>query len=106
MSRTFRRTNVSTLEKWFVNHRLEMNRPYGVRWVEIQHNSNEYKKKLAIFQSDSYRDGCREPGPKWFRTLVAERPQRRFNKNELIKFMLNPEYETMCVDMCYLPYWG
>ena len=61
-------------------------------------------KDLAEYHSDAYHN-FKEPGPAWYRKLVTERPQRRINKRELQKFMLDPDYEPMCIDMMYLEYW-
>lgn len=96
MSRTYRRKNVSLHCHWW----------YGYWWGNLPKDSQEYKEKLAWFHSDAYIDGLREPGPAWFRKLYTERPQRRYNKNELRKFMLDPEYEPMVIEMDKIPYWS
>jgi hypothetical protein len=47
----------------------------------------------------------KEPGPAWFRNLCSDRPLRRDVKNELKKFMSNPNYEPIIVSKGKLPYW-
>jgi hypothetical protein len=76
-------------------------------WVPLEPGSVEYQKESAKYHSDAGSHNFKEPGPGWFRNLFATRPNRRYNKNELRKFVLNPEYDPEILDnnAKILPYW-
>ncbi len=112
MSRTYRRVGQPKRHGWFDDLRW-----YTSEWVRSEYgfkilyrrqypkDSLEYKKGKARYHSDAGTHCCKEPGPSWFRTLYAERPNRRAAKNELRKFMFNEEYEPLVVAKPRLPYW-
>lgn len=108
MSRTYRRTK-NYSKGWMTDKGY-----YCSEWtwdcgyyhqIPLSKDSEEYKRKSAKYHSDAGTTNFKEPGPSWFRNLYSERPQRRFNKNELHKFMLDTNYEPMCVEMDKMPYW-
>lgn len=111
MSRTYRRVRQHKNKRW--NDDL---RYYVSEWVrspsgwllyrrQFPTNSIEYKKGKARYHSDAGSHCCKEPGPRWFRNIFAERPNRRKTKAELRKFMLNKEYEPIITSKPRLPYW-
>ena len=100
MSRTIRRKNYP---KWMISTRTEKY-SYALR-TYIPLTVLEQLKALAKFHSDATPKYSGGAGPSWFRNMYADRPARRQNAQELRKFMLNPEYEPMCVAKPKLPYW-
>lgn len=112
MSRTYRRVGQTKRRGWFDNLSW-----YVSEWVrsdcgymalyrrQYHKDSLEYKRGKARYHSDAGSHSCKEPGPSWFRTLYAERPNRRAAKNELRKFLHNEDYEPMVVSKPKLPYW-
>lgn len=97
MSRTYRRKKDSgTMHDW--SYRLSVYKILGK-------TESEVTKLKSVFYSDSYGCSFKEPGPSWFRNLYTERPTRRYNREELRKFMLDNEYEPMCVVKPKLLYW-
>jgi hypothetical protein len=114
MSRTFRRRHTTQNGMWsdleyYTSERVYPFESYG--WyrssvlVPFERGSKEYKKGKARFHSDMGTTSFKEPGPHWFRNLFSDRPLRRHDKNELKKFMLDPEYEPMCNAYWKLDYW-
>lgn len=109
MSRTYRRTKNpnsfwhSRKDSWCSTWERVLPGVYELK--PIPKDTDEYARKSAYYHSDAYTHECKEPGPAWYRNLYTERPQRRFNKNELRKYMLNEDYEPMCVEMERMPWW-
>jgi hypothetical protein len=66
--------------------------------------SLDYKKAKAHYHSDK-TSKFKEPGPSWFRNMFSERPLRRRNRRELLRFARVPEYEPMVFDKYPLDYW-
>lgn len=104
MSRTYRRKDLKSDISFVGTELVWLNRPYSWGMMRKPLTGEALAKDLAEYHSDAYRN-FKEPGPAWYRKLVTERPQRRINKRELQKFMLDPDYEPMCIDMMYLEYW-
>lgn len=105
MSRTKRRKQALEYDMyWCLTEYVRV--PNSWQWVRvpIPPKTKEYKKALAEYHSDAFRN-FKEPGPSWYRNLFAERPQRRTSKHELHKFMLDEEYEVMLNPKDKLPYW-
>ena len=101
MSRTYRRRSGNQRYKeWYVGQWVS---GWG-QCVEYDRDSREYKKGLAEYHSDRW-DWIKEPGPSWFRNLVAERPQRREAKRQLQKFLRDPKFEVCLNAKDSLPYW-
>lgn len=103
MSRTYRRKEVKNhhrLIKWEL-------RDYSHYPLSVQHHpkSEEGKRLLAIYHSDTGTHDFREPGPSWFRNLFTERPQRREAKNEIRRYFLNEDHEVMLAPKNPLEYW-
>lgn len=73
--------------------------------VYYRRDSKEGKKRIAKYHSDGEVHNFKEPGPSWFRNLTNTRPIRRYNKNELKKYLADQEYEPMCESMGKLEYW-
>ena len=90
---------------------------YVSEWVLAEHgyyiahrrpypkDSKEYKKGYARYHSDAGSHSCKEPGPGWFRNLYSQRPYRRKARNEIRKFIFDPNYEPMILSKDKLPYW-
>jgi hypothetical protein len=81
-------------------------RLYSYKWSS---RGIVYEKKVvnkAIYwqshKDSTYR--CKEPGPKWFRNLFTERPQRREVKRQLNKFLLDPDFEVLLDSKASLDY--
>ncbi len=103
MSRTFRRKNCTYEEyDWvllsWAGYSLHVSR------IRLDKKSKEGKKRLARYHSDA-GGYYKEPGPAWYRRIVAQVPLRRSSKNELRKFMLNEELEVIIETKPPLPYW-
>lgn len=98
MSRTIRRKGEKNKNLWYVER-------YFSNWGDYSPDSIEWKRRKSYYHSDSFDVTFKEPGPSWFRNLYTERPLRRKNKNELKKFLNNPEYEPMCEERGKLKYW-
>lgn len=116
MSRTYRRRHTTKNGMWTDLEYYTSNWTYpfaddGEWWptarvqVPFPKDSAEYRKGKAIFHSDAATTNFKEPGPSWFRRMFTERPMRRYNKNEIRKWMNNPEYEPIVYDMMPLEYW-
>ena len=102
MSRTYRNRDDSDI--WWATQELVRYEPYKWNWFKLDPSSKEAKIKKAKLRSDAYK-AFKEPGPAWFRNLMTERPQRRFAKNEIRKWMLDAEYEVMILSKHPLEYW-
>ena len=114
MSRTYRRRHTTQNGKWtdFEYYTSELVFPFGNIWYfsasvskPFEKGSPEYKKGKARFHSDMGTTSFKEPGPHWFRNLYSDRPLRRHNKNELRKYILDPDYEPICLEYWKLDYW-
>lgn len=125
MSRTYRRKNVTQEYYWVLRESfasdediekykdsiVTINYPRWGGWdryymdIHFSETSEEGKKRLAHYHSDAGTIRCKEPGPRFWRNLTAERPLRRYNKQELKKFMKDSDYEPMCLEMGELEYW-
>jgi hypothetical protein len=78
------------------------------RTIEIyplEYGTQEYRRESAKYHSDARSKGLNYNGPKWFRNRVVERPQRRQAKEELRKFLLNPDHEVCLNPKNHIPYW-
>ena len=107
MSRTYRRTKNKvdkSDKKYFCSESVKLN---GFQWIWVPYSEHslEYKKGSARYHSDSGSHNCKEPGPKWFRNLYAERPHRRKSKLQLKQFIQDPDYEVIVRTKPKLPYW-
>lgn len=114
MSRTYRRRHTTQNGMWtdleyYTSERIY---PFADSWyfsasvrVPFEKGSPEYKKGKARFHSDMGTTTCKEPGPHSFRNLYSDRPLRRHDKNELRKFILDNDYESMCNSYWKLDYW-
>lgn len=107
MSRTYRRTG-SNVYGWNSKESALsfLSRNAEHRWCgeKLKPGTKEYKEALARYHSDS-TSSFKEPGPSWFRNMFTERPMRRINKRELLKFMRVKDYEPMVYAKYPLPYW-
>ena len=106
MSRTFRRKDLKEDTLWVGTEWVYVDTPnWGYTGIyRISMQDKELVKALAHYHSDAYKP-FKDPGPSWFRNIFTERPQRRINKRELQKFMLDPDYEPICFDKKPLGYW-
>lgn len=112
MSRTIRRKNApyngNRGYKWSVRD-VGWEKING-RWYRThlvyEPDTIEYKKGISEFHRDDDTIGySKEPGPAWYRNMLAERPLRRKHKNELRKAILDDEYEPDVVAKGKLTYW-
>lgn len=107
MSRTYRRTSNCDHElPWVTQRLIRIPGHYYNRyvWEPLDPESAEYAQALARYHSDAHRS-FREPGPRWFRNLFTERPQRRKAKLQCKKYLTNPEYEIILNAKDKLTYW-
>lgn len=113
MSRTYRRRHTTQNGMWTDLEYYTSDRvyPFGMCYprvsvtVPFEKGSLEYKRGKARFHSDMGTTSFKEPGPHWFRNLYSDRPLRRHNKNELRKYILDPDYEPICLEYWKLDYW-
>ena len=106
MSRTYRRKATDpTDKKWSVSEHVRIEGTWSYIWVPYPKNSNEYKKGSAKYHSDAGTHNCKEPGPSWFRNLYTERPQRQEARQQLKKFMNDPDFEVILNAKDPLEYW-
>lgn len=101
MSRTYRRKSgkledFSKLSRWVPGKFI---REYYVP------GQKEYNALKAIYHSDSGTTDFKEPGPRWHRNLFYHRPLRRYNKQELQKFVKDEEYCYNCTNKWKKVYW-
>jgi hypothetical protein len=73
--------------------------------VPLAYDTQEYRRESAKYHSDARTKGMNYNGPRWFRNQVVERPQRRQAKEELRKFLLDPEHEVCLTPKNHIPYW-
>ena len=107
MSRTYRRTGSNVYgwnSKEIAMSVLSKSAAHRWHWDKLDPDTKEYKEALAVYHSDK-TSSFKEPGPSWFRNMFSERPMRRHNKRELMKFMRVPEYEPMVFEKYPLQYW-
>lgn len=102
MSRTFRRKNATEEKNWVLTDWVYVS-GFSQK-VRIPEKSREGQKAVAKFHSDAH-PSFKEPGPKWFRNLFAERPQRREAKRQLKNFLKDPDREVILRAKDPLPYW-
>lgn len=102
MSRTYRRKSIPIPK--YVTTEYVYDWDNG-RYRDLDKNSKEYKKSLAIYLSDAGSHSCKEPGPSWFRNLYTERPQRREAKRQLQKYLLDEEFVVILNAKNKLEYW-
>ena len=125
MSRTFRRKNVTQEYYWVLRESfasaediekykdsiVTINYPRWGGWdryymnIHFSETSEEGKKRLAHYHSDAGTIRCKEPGPRFWRNLTAERPHRRESKLQLKKYILNNEYVVVIPSKPKLEYW-
>lgn len=89
MSKTYRRKN----KTWNFNpYQYSFDNGYLHR-LPLNKDSQEFKKEKAHFHSDSYNGmGV----PHWYVNTFFEKPNRRKTKQELLKWIKNPEnYEVL-----------
>lgn len=102
MSRTYRRKN-ETKDLWWVITDYTYIRPLCM-FIRYRMSDAEAKVALAKYHSDAYR-GFREPGPRWYRNLTAERPQRREAVRQLREYMKDSEFVVILPPKNKLKYW-
>lgn len=95
MSRTYRRAKGK--DKYLVTGR------YGVLHTYVGHcqelyldiHSAEAKKNIKRFQSDSGNCWINFRGPSWFLREFVQVPYRAKARQELMKWMKNPDHEVL-----------
>ena len=112
MSRTYRRKKQRTYRgygfqtlNWATSKLVRIEGTCRFVRVPIDPGSQEYKERVAKYYSDAGTTDFKEPGPSWFRNLFTERPLRRYNKEELRRYLQNPDYEPMVEEKGKLEYW-
>jgi hypothetical protein len=111
MSRTYRRKNGDPQELDWVLTKTEWTWRYwadGSMWrewrkIHIDPKSPEGKKALNRYHSDGSKAYWR--GPMWFHKEYAQVPYRVRAKNEIHKYMRNPDYEVIIEDKPHREYW-
>lgn len=105
MSRTYRfRKDADWLERDALRELVRIAR-FRWEWQPISRNSKQGRKKLALMHSDAKRSWMNYRGPAWFRREFAQKPYNTRAKNELHRYMRNPDYEVVLESMPHLPYW-
>lgn len=115
MSRTFRRRNTTKNGMCDLEYYTsEVIRPWNEytwsgAWVTVffEKDSKEYKRGKAKFHSDAGTCSFKEPGPSWYRRMF-HKMYKSHVRQELHKFMRNPEYEVDLHDSTekyHMDYW-
>ena len=91
----------SVLTDWIWEHEWFMR---GSR-VRIDPSSKEGRRRLARMHSDAKKGVMRWRGPSWFVHEYHQVPYRQRARQELHKFMKNPEYEVQLESKPHLTYW-
>lgn len=73
--------------------------------IHIDPNSLEGRKRLAKMHSDKKCSVWRWRGPGWWVHEYHQVPYRQKARQELIKFMKDPEYEVQIPRKPYLTHW-
>ena len=81
MARTYRRLKFRL---------VDFNSPFCGYWWYVTEDYGDFVK----LYSDKTTN-CKEPGPSWFKRKTYTVPNRRFNKLELHRFMLDTNHEVM-----------
>lgn len=95
MSRTYRR--VKGKDRYFITGQHGLLRQY-VGWHFYHYldvNSPEAKKIIKRFQSDSGDCFINFRGPSWFLREFVQVPYRAKARQELMKWMKNPDHEVL-----------
>lgn len=107
MSRTYRRrsNHYGWNDRYYALSKFVKIEGYSF-WdrVPMDPASYEYRKALAVYHSDR-TSNFKEPGPSWFRNMFTERPMRRHNKRELIRFVRIDNYEPIVYSKWPLDYY-
>jgi hypothetical protein len=78
---------------------------YNWVYVNIDPTSKEARKRIAKLHSDAKKGVMRWRGPGWFVHEYHQVPYRQQARQELIKFMKDPDYEVQILRKPYLTYW-
>ena len=99
-------------EQWLIHeNRILEDWAYDVIWergssvVRIDPNCYEGRQRLAKMHSDKKRGVWRWRGPGWWVHEYHQVPYRQRARQELIKFMKDPDYEVQIPRKPYLTYW-
>jgi hypothetical protein len=98
-------------DKWLIKHNRvleELKRVEGTwqwNWVKLDPTSKEAQDRIAKMHSDAKHGVMRWRGPGWFVRDFHQVPYRQRARQELMKFMKNPDYEVQIESKPYLTYW-
>lgn len=105
MSRTKRFKHDKWLEKQVLQDLKRIGSTYHWEYFSIDPTSAEAIKRLAKMHSDAKCGIMRWRGPGWFVHEYHQVPYRQRARQEIIKFMKNPDYEVQIESKPYLTYW-
>ena len=106
MSRTYRRKrgdHQDLEQKTQVMHRVPGR--YIWYWFPMDPKSKQYKKVVNKYHSDAGTHKFNNCPQGWWVNMVMQRPYRRDAKQQIHKWMLDPEYEIILGEKPPLPYW-
>lgn len=89
---------------------IERENRFGYSWreycrVKIDPDSVEGNKLLSKFHSDRKHHVMIWKGPSWFNRLFSQKPYRTRSKEEIHKFLRNPEHEVIIENKPPREYW-
>ncbi len=74
-------------------------------WYRRKITDKRILKKIWWKSHKDDKFNFKEPGPHWYRNLTSDRPLRRRAKNEIQKFMRDPNYDVVIDSKGKLDYW-
>ena len=107
MSRTYRRRCGDHQElEWQTSYLVKVPGRYIWYWEKMDPNSKQYKKAVNRYHSDAGTHKFTNSPCGWWVNLVVQRPQRRDAKQQLKKWLTDPEYEVILNAKDPVPYWN
>ena len=107
MSRTYRRKRGDHTDlDWQTRECIRVPGRYIWYWVPMDPKSKKYKKVVNKYHSDAGTHKFTNSPCGWWVNMFVQRPHRRDAKQQIHKWMMNPDYEIILGEKDPLPYWN
>ena len=107
MSRTYRRKRGDHQDlECQTSYLVQVPGRYRWYWEKMDPNSKQYKKAVNKYHSDAGTHKFTNSPCGWWVNMVVQRPHRRNAKQQLKKWLTDPEYEVILNAKDPVPYWN